>query len=484
MVAETGDMEENTEESESLKRKRGRPPKDKNMEVFNNELKHESRPRRAKSYTGLGYNEDLLLSNIQDSDEFDDEDDTFEPKKAGKKRGPKPKPKVQIETASVYPMTLPQPLPPMNPSSSSMMMMINPNNISQIHSQQNNFTRSIDSSLTDEQWKYFESYQLPKLIEEYKEPPAEVINTPMEEKDYHDFPLACHICPARFKLGHGLEGHLVKHHSEHYTCDNCHKAFALTDVEKFKLHMFKHTQHNLGNFPTCVQCGASFQRPNGLMEHQKSKGPFHDDLCAQCPEKFTTYDEYRIHVVEKHEGKWKWKCGFCRECYQEKRDLRGHCRVFHAEETAKPTKAKYVPKKSYCDQCDKMVFNLKNHMVSVHGNEQHPCPHCGMVLKTYPRLQKHIDWIHNKTACIECGEMVGVGKMSRHIEQKHTSIYDRKFKCEYCGKGFSDNTKLRDHRNTHTGEKPYKCKFCSAAFASAGTHAQHQKSHLGFRRSK
>ena len=31
------------------------------------------------------------------------------------------------------------------------------------------------------------------------------------------------------------------------------------------------------------------------------------------------------------------------------------------------------------------------------------------------------------------------------------------YKCDVCGKGFSDNSNLHSHIRTHTGDKPYKC---------------------------
>jgi KRAB domain-containing zinc finger protein len=72
--------------------------------------------------------------------------------------------------------------------------------------------------------------------------------------------------------------------------------------------------------------------------------------------------------------------------------------------------------------------------------------------------------------------------MNKHIHAQHTARDKMKYKCDHCGKGFSESQKLNDHVNIHTGEKPHKCKFCSACFAIKGNHAQHEKSHLGQKR--
>ena len=75
-------------------------------------------------------------------------------------------------------------------------------------------------------------------------------------------------------------------------------------------------------------------------------------------------------------------------------------------------------------------------------------------------------------------------KLFHHVQVKHTANQDRKYKCEVCGKGFLDNQKLNDHKNTHTGEKPYACKFCGVAFANRSNCNAHENSHRGIKRRK
>ena len=141
-----------------------------------------------------------------------------------------------------------------------------------------------------------------------------------------------------------------------------------------------------------------------------------------------------------------------------------------------------LPKK-VCVECGWNGINLSTHMKREHHGTIYSCPHCNIVVKDKDTVTKHIQWVHEKVPCEQCGELVGIGKMKRHIASKHTSIYDRKFKCDVCGKGFLTNDRLKDHKNVHTGEKPYKCQYCTSCFASKGTHAMHERSHLGHRRS-
>ena len=90
--------------------------------------------------------------------------------------------------------------------------------------------------------------------------------------------------------------------------------------------------------------------------------------------------------------------------------------------------------------------------------------------------------VHIKVPCSMCGEMVSKGKFNYHMMQKHVPASEKKHKCDYCGKGFSETSRLRDHINVHTGEKPHKCRFCNTGFASIGNKAAHERSHLGLKR--
>ena len=99
-------------------------------------------------------------------------------------------------------------------------------------------------------------------------------------------------------------------------------------------------------------------------------------------------------------------------------------------------------------------------------------------------LKGHVNNVHIKVPCSICQDMIGKGRLSFHMHQKHTPASERKYKCEICGKGFCDKSRLKDHINVHTGEKPHKCKFCDKGFASIGTKAGHERSHMGLKRNK
>jgi hypothetical protein len=140
---------------------------------------------------------------------------------------------------------------------------------------------------------------------------------------------------------------------------------------------------------------------------------------------------------------------------------------------AKSAKIKYIAKEAKIDS-----------MKSVHTNSQVPCAECGKVFRNIMLLKGHVNNVHIKVPCSICQDMIGKGRLSFHMHQKHTPASERKYKCEICGKGFCDKSRLKDHINVHTGEKPHKCKFCDKGFASFGTKAGHERSHMGLKRNK
>ena len=329
------------------------------------------------------------------------------------------------------------------------------------------------------------SYIPPKPMEEYKVMPSDHKNKKVNSAVDFDKKFPCDVCGGRFLSEKILESHKTRLHEEHYECTFCNHTFRLDEEEKFRVHLFKH-DHKLLISNECVQCGKHFKQPLHYKKHVKFRGEYHDDECAQCTVKLTSYDDYKNHVKYEHNNIWQYKCGYCKELFDNEKDLKAHRDVVHLGKGRKPKPPPKPSTEKVCMHCGKSVVALTAHIRTVHEavNLNLPCEHCDMIFKNPKALKKHTEWFHKKAPCTECGEMIGIAKMPWHMSSKHTSIYDRKYKCDVCGKGFHEKALLRDHQNTHTGAKPYKCKFCNACFASKGTHGMHQRSHLGHRRSK
>ena len=179
--------------------------------------------------------------------------------------------------------------------------------------------------------------------------------------------------------------------------------------------------------------------------------------------------------------------GTCKKMYYKAEEKKYWCKkCFRISQTTKaekpkPEKKPIVIKQKLCPECGASTTSLSKHLNRHHGEKQ-TCSYCGNEYAGIESLKSHINIVHEKIPCTQCGKLVGIARMNRHISSVHTPNDQKKYQCDVCSKGFSSLQHLRDHRNLHTGEKPYKCQFCPSSFASAGNHASHEKGHLGYKR--
>ena len=172
--------------------------------------------------------------------------------------------------------------------------------------------------------------------------------------------------------------------------------------------------------------------------------------CELCAKTFTKINTLKEHEARFHNGPKPYKCVSCDSGFTTAKNLQNHIECVH--EGKRP---------HACSSCDSKFYlpkDLKNHILSVHEKKKlHECPNCDFKADLKSNLKRHIVRAHE------------VNKLQ--------------YKCEFCGKGFLNNEKLKDHINIHTGEKPHLCKFCGAAFASYGTCRMHERMvHLGHKR--
>ena len=138
-----------------------------------------------------------------------------------------------------------------------------------------------------------------------------------------------------------------------------------------------------------------------------------------------------------------------------------------------------------CPKCGKSVHRTGlNIHLQTHEKGSYLWDICSREYPSKSSLQDHKKVAHYKIPCTECGKLVGVSSLKRHMLQSHPPDDQKPYRCDTCGKGFISSNYLANHINTHTGDKPHKCNYCPQSFASRGTHAMHERGLLGCGRNK
>ena len=239
---------------------------------------------------------------------------------------------------------------------------------------------------------------------------------------------------------------------------------------------------------TCVACGHEFTRGKFELEkHLKKMGPFHDGRCGQCGEKFEVWADHKKHVENKHDGEWKFRCGFCDEVFLGKYSYAAHTKSI---KEPCPKKVEYFnQERHFCSMCGHscrtkggLMFHVKNFHEK--SEEELPCPFCGLKFPNSQKLTQHKRNHHDPCSCDLCGKHFKARSLlKKHIIVNHTRLEDKPHRCTVCPKGFSDARTLSDHMNIHTGARPYKCPFCEKAYPDGSTLNQHKNAvHLGKKR--
>ena len=298
----------------------------------------------------------------------------------------------------------------------------------------------------------------------------------------------CEICQHKASSTTALKEHHVKFHTIHYLCpyDKCGHAVQKLENEvamfKFARHIYYHNHdHPQVMCPhKCLGCGYTTPYIAKVREHLKIKGPYHDNKCPRCPERFYSRTDLLNHKkISDHEG---FVCGLCPEVFETSLLRNQHRGVNHGKRKPKLPKAKIV-----CEDCGKMFSSqgaLNTHRERVHGpNQDWPCDQCGKAFKTQYNLKAHIKTMHNKKPCPICGKMFFTERMKIHMIATHTEEHLKPFICQVCHKGFATQTKLNTHMNIHTGSKPFVCKYCGRGFADKGNARMHERTtHEGYKR--
>ena len=249
-------------------------------------------------------------------------------------------------------------------------------------------------------------------------------------------------------------------------------------IEDYKDHIEDNQTGDEMNFPIendctekdylklkCKTCGKTFKTVTSLKKHIFEIHEYpRDHICQTCGKSFPREGSLNQHVYTVHEGHKDYGCDSCQKLFAHKTHFNKHIQTFH-----EGVKTEQV--KSDCDLCGKSYhssYALKHHKRRVHEGIRNICKECGKEFTEEFAMRNHILKIHEggkSRVCNQCGITINKNSMRKHIQIVHEGNKDLKFKCDLCGKLYSNNSKLVKHKRfVHEGKKDYTCEECGKSF--------------------
>ncbi|KYO17235.1 zinc finger protein 271-like [Alligator mississippiensis] len=325
-------------------------------------------------------------------------------------------------------------------------------------------------------------------------------------------PYACPQCGKRFTQ----KTNLVTHQSTHtdarpYACAQCHKCFK--DRVSLRAHQKTHRPPAPGSPGPLAPCGTApgafhpaDAEPEAKFDPEQPvpapKIPGSQELYA-CPDAGRGFPAKQQLLMHQHgpPGEQLFPCALCGESFCQKVAFLGG-QTSHVGERPPACASGFdqalprtqlgpgtvVPpaegalKPFICNHCGKS-FSLWVDLVAHQGSHAEPetCTERGESPgQALPGVAEQVAHVgEGAWPCPECGR--NFSQQDHLAEHRESHRGSRPFPCEACGKSFSLKTNLLTHQRIHTGERPFPCGVCGRRFNQKGNLVTHYRTHTGER---
>lgn len=304
-------------------------------------------------------------------------------------------------------------------------------------------------------------------------------------------------CGLGFPYNSRLAYHIARAHSEisqPNACNEpgCRKVYKrLSDLEAHKL------RHNITFACTIPECYRTYKTEHGLRKHTEKHGSSeYKCQTTGCNEVFTTARDIRNHKLEMHfstppNNKFMCTHPGCTQGFPYVSRLLYHKRTVH-EGQPRP-----IRQRCNVAGCDKLINNLRVHMIIAHGSKntfECTMADCGKTFFFQNLLDRHMRRhlgldpfvcnISNCGATFQSDKEFVQHKIIIHKRQIATGRPNMRFKCSEadCGKLFAYRSRLIQHRKyVHGGQtEALVCNVpnCGRSYQSKGEYKRHMYKHL------
>ena len=286
----------------------------------------------------------------------------------------------------------------------------------------------------------------------------------------------CNLCDILFSTTLEFTEHIEETHKVEsgYKCDTCDIIIATRSQFHSHLRIKKHLKDD--QIWKCDECDITFEARWSRDYHRDTVHREMSTTCDKCGKLCSSQRHLVIHMRRYHHSyaiskdqKVK-KCDKCDTNFRIANDFDEHLSSLHK-----------CDKDFKCKECDTTWvshLSLELHYIEKHEKFMFCCDICGYIAEQAAIVRRHRRNTHEGKkdhVCHICGKsFTKPWRVVGHMALDH-GIGECRFKCDYCGKGFLDNTsKSRHIEGAHEKTKVYKCDLCPYSGHSKNAMQKHK----------